>query len=88
MNELSILGERLLHSPKRIARAEAWSSHCCTVNILKRLARDFSTHFQVSRRDILFRKSSEKSEWTDRSQPGKILNITEDVRYSIIYRKM
>ena len=52
LTKLFILGGRLFHSPKRIARAKAFSSHCCKVNTLGKLAHDFSTFFKVSRRNI------------------------------------
>ena len=81
-----ILEGRLFHSPARIACAKACLSHCCEVNISYKLPHNFSDLLRFREKEF-FRKSLEKSEQSDRFQPGKILKIIEHFSYSIMYCK-
>ena len=66
---------RTFHTSKMIARVTACSSYRCEIEILGRLARDFSV-FSLAFSNVscrkFFRKSLASSERSDRFQPEKV----------------
>ena len=84
LNDLLILEGRFFHSPKGIACATVFSSHCWKVKHRGSCLRNQQV-FKVSQRDFI----KKKSECSDTFQPGrKNLKRIKHVGYSVRYCKI
>ena len=61
-----------------------FSSHCCKVKTLWKLARLLSRYFSWLLEVTFSRKSLVESEWSDGFQPEKFVKVIEHVNTSIV----